>query len=184
MTEGAQIEASDVPEWGPKMAALNERQRKFVLALFADDCPEEGDGQGIWAAERAGYGNSDGTSTSKVLGVIASRLLASDDVKRAIVEVGSGEYFAILPRKVRAVKHILRNKNHRDYARVAMAGIDRIVPLETTHHLSIEDRRGPSPEAIERVIQKIGQLCERFGLPARGSAPVIEADFHVVGDGA
>jgi hypothetical protein len=56
-----------VPERGPKMSALpNDRWRNFVVALFESDGPPEGTGRKIWAAEQAGFGKSDGTSTNKV----------------------------------------------------------------------------------------------------------------------
>jgi hypothetical protein len=165
---------SDLPAWGPSMAALNERQRAFVIALYSDECPEEGDGQLIWCAERANYGNKDGTSTNKTLSVIASRLIQDPAIKAAIMEYGNGAYCAILPRKVRAIKHVLRTKNHRDFGRVAMAGVDRLAPIEATHTLRVEHINEPvTPEALDRVLRRIDDLARRAGLLP---VPVIDAE--------
>jgi len=73
------------PDYGPRMKALdNDRQRQFVVGLFS--APPKGRGQRIWAARFAGYGKADGTSSNKVLSVIAARLLADQRLIDAVQE--------------------------------------------------------------------------------------------------
>jgi hypothetical protein len=153
------------------MAALTEKQRDFIIALHSEDAPEEGDGLLIWAAEQAGYGNTDGTSTNKVLSVIASRLKQSEAVQDAMKEYARGEWRALNPRAVRAAKNVMRDKKHKDHGRIVMAAIDRIDPVEEvhTHNVNVEDRRIP-PEAIERVLARIDQLMRTAGLLPKPAA--------------
>jgi len=67
----AEANIETAPDYGPRMKALdNDRQRQFVVGLFS--APPKGRGQHIWAARFAGYGKADGTSSNKVLGVIAA----------------------------------------------------------------------------------------------------------------
>jgi hypothetical protein len=67
--------------WGPKMLALNDRQRAFVVALYSEEVPPKGEGRLIFAAHRAGYGT--GKSTNSVLSVIASRLVHDAKIQQA-----------------------------------------------------------------------------------------------------
>jgi hypothetical protein len=167
-----------IPPWGPKMAAVNERQRNFIIAMHSDDAPEKGDGLYIWAAEQAGYGRADGTSTNKTLSVIASRLIQDEAIKAAMAEYARSEWRALLPRAVRAVKNVIRDKSHRDHGRVAMAAIDRIDPVETAHTLKIEDNRPPAPAMTQKVLDRIEELMRLAGLPK--PAPMIEGQCVVI----
>jgi hypothetical protein len=148
------------------MSALTEKQRNFIIALHDEKAPDEGDGLLIWAAERAGYGNPDGTSKNKTLSVIASRLKQSDSVQAAMAEYARGEWRSLNPRAVRAAKNVMRDAKHRDHGRIVMAAIDRLdaPQMQTMHTVKIEDHRQPTPEAIDRVLKRIEQLAIRFGV--------------------
>ena len=78
--------AIDLPEWGPKLAALSEKRRAFVLALFDQDAPRKGQGLMLYAARQAGYGTP--TSSSKSLGVMARQVAQSPEVQAAVREYG------------------------------------------------------------------------------------------------
>jgi hypothetical protein len=51
----------DGPEWGPAMKALNEKQRRFVLALYQ---VKPGHGAQVRAARLAGYGTPNSSAAS------------------------------------------------------------------------------------------------------------------------
>jgi hypothetical protein len=165
---------TDIPAWGPKMAALSEKRRAFVVALYSDDAPAKGDGLLIWAAQQAGYGTP--TSSNKSLGVIANRIVHDDTVQQAIAEFSRGMVRAIAPEAVRAVRELVRDTKHKDHGRAIGQILDRVAPIETTHNVKIEDNRPPSREAMERVLARINELAMRAGvvLPPEADYKLIE----------
>ena len=148
--------------FGPKMAALSEKRRALVCALFDDDTPAKGDGLLVFAARRAGYGSP--TSSTKSLGVIAGRIVHDDDVQAAIKEHSHRVMRAIPPEAIRALKKLIADPTHRDHMRAIAAVIDRTDPLQTMHTVKIEDTRPPSPEITQKVLARIDELARRAGL--------------------
>jgi hypothetical protein len=166
MTDDAnQIEAVEAPEWGPAMRALNPRQRDFVIALFHPDAPAKSDGQNLYAAHRARYGNSDGTSNDKSLGVIAARLRNSPVVQAAI-----GEYFRqaicdLAPDAARELRFKVLSRKGRDQIKAISLIADRVDPPTSIHTVKVERSTEPAtPEQIDRVLRRIEELGRRFGL--------------------
>jgi hypothetical protein len=165
MANANQIEAADPPVWGPAMSALNDRQRSFVIALFDPDAPAKHDGQNLFAAHRAGYGNSDGTSNDKSLGVIAARLRNDPRVQAAI-----GEYFRtaihdLAPDAARELRFKILSRKGRDQIKAISLIADRVDPPASVHTLKVERSNEPAtPEQIERVLDRIEELARRFGL--------------------
>jgi len=119
----------------------------------------------IWAAREAGFGNADGTSTNKVMSVIANRLMHDKDVLAAIAEYSRGAVRAISPEAVRAVRALIRNDKHRDHMRAVAAVLDRVDPPEIKQTVAIEDHRQPTPEMTQKVLDRIDELMQRAGLP-------------------
>lgn len=173
-----------VPDWGPKMRALNERQRAFVVALFDEDCPEKHEGQNLYAAHKAGYGNADGSSSNKALGVIGARLRSDRRVQQAIAELFGAVIHNLAPDAARELRFKLRNRKGRDQIKAIAAIADRVAPIETTTTLKIQDNRPPSIEATQRVIERIDALTRRAGLLPAQPSPVIDGEFSVVKSGA
>ena len=93
-------------QFGPKMAALSEKRRALVVALFDDDAPSKGDGLLPWAARKAGYGTA--TSSTRSLGNIAGRIIHDDAVQDGIKEHSHRVMRAIPPEAIRALKAIIR----------------------------------------------------------------------------
>jgi hypothetical protein len=163
-------------EWGPAMAALNDKRRAFVVALYAEAAPRKGDGLLIYAAKTAGYGTA--TSSTKSLSVIANRIVHDERVQAAIVEHSRSVLRAVPPEAIRALKDLIRNPHARDHMRAIAAVIDRTDPLQTLHTVRVEDTRPPSPEITERVLARIDELARRAGLlPA---PQIIDADCRDV----
>src|SRR5215468_6499809 len=71
----------DGAEFGPAMAALNDRQRRFVYALYT---VKPGHGSHVRAAKAAGYGTR--TTTAKCWSVIAARLAHDSKIQAALHE--------------------------------------------------------------------------------------------------
>jgi hypothetical protein len=171
------IETEPAPEWGPAMAALSEKRRALVIALFDEDAPKEG--KGIYAAQVAGYGTP--TSSKKSLGVIAGRIIHSAPVQAAIAEYSRQVNRAITPEAIMALKNVIRDPKHKDHARAIAMVIDRADPLQTMHTVKVEDSRPASPEITARVLQRIDELARRAGLlPA---PQTIDGDFEIVESG-
>jgi hypothetical protein len=167
-----------LPDYGPAMRALaNDRQRAFVCALF--DAPTK-DGRVIYAARAAGYGTE--TSSNKSLSVIGSRLNVSDKIQAAIAEESQRRMRGLAPSAVKALERLIDDPTHRDHARGLAMILDRSYPLQTTHTVRVEDTRPPSPEATQKVLDRIEELMKRAGLIK--PAPVLDGDFKVIGDEA
>jgi hypothetical protein len=161
------------PDWGPAMAALSEKRRALVIALFDEDAPKEG--KGIYAAQVAGYGTP--TSSKKSLGVIAGRIIHSAPVQAAIAEYSRQVNRAITPEAIMALKNVIRDPKHKDHARAIAMVIDRSDPPQTVTTLRVEDVRPPSPEITKQVLDRIEELMRRFCVPP---PKVIEADCRDV----
>jgi hypothetical protein len=164
------------PEWGPAMAALPEKRRAFVVALYDEDAPRKGDGLFIFAAQVAGYGTP--TSSKKSLGVIAGRIAHDDRVQAAIVEYSHRVMRAIPPEAIRALKELIRDPKHKDHARGIAMVLDRADPLQTVHTVKVEDNRPPSIEATQAVLDRIEALMKRVGFAA--APQVIDGDCRDV----
>jgi hypothetical protein len=155
--------AIDLPEWGPKLAALSEKRRAFVLALFDADAPRKGQGLMLYAARKAGYGTP--TSSNKSLGVMAQQVAQSPEVQAAVREYGRVALRSgYTPEALRALHDLLQDPKSRDHARAIAMVLDRTDPLETTATIKIEDNRPASPEITQKVLDRIDALARRAGL--------------------
>jgi phage terminase small subunit len=153
--------------------ALSERHRSFVAALFDEDAPAFGSGMLNHAARKAGY-------LGKAVSVTASRIAYRPDVQAAIKEFSHLAIRAVSPDAIRAVRNALSDPSHKDNIRAASLVLERVLPIETTHTVRVEDHRPPTVEATEAVLRRIAELAAQAGLPTL-PAP-IDADFKVVDD--
>jgi hypothetical protein len=177
MSDGQNIEAA--PDYGPKMRALdNDRQRQFVVGLFS--APPKGRGQHIWAARFAGYGKADGTSSNKVLGVIAARLLADQRLIDAVQEESQRRLRLLPPVAIQALEKLIGDPGHRDHMRAISAVVDRVDPLQQSLNVNVRHDPAPTIEMTEQVIARIEQLARRAGI-ASLPAP-IDGEFKVVSE--
>jgi phage terminase small subunit len=166
--------------FGPKMQALNERQQKFVVALFTKGIPPKHHGRHVLAARVAGYGNKQGTSTAAYFTVISSQLLASPKIQAAIEEYARGAVRAMAPEAVVAVLGLLEDRKHRDHAKVALAVMEKFDPTPRAPLIAIQNNTytPPTEQATAAVMQRIAELARQAGMPQL-PAP-IDADFSEV----
>jgi hypothetical protein len=154
-------ETVDNTELGPRISLLNDRQRKFVIALFDDLAPEKGSGLFLWAARQSGYGTA--TSSDKSLSVIASRVAHDDKVLAAIDEYARMHVRALSPEAVRALRQLLRTPKDKAHFKAIEAVVGRVFPQQTAHTVRIEDDR-PAAFDTATVLKRIDELAAKFGL--------------------
>ncbi len=129
MTQTKQLTVS-AEALGPAMAALNPRQRAFVVAMFdlgADATYAD-------AARRAGYPDDGGTS----IRVQAHRLAHSDRVQAAFREEAEKMAAGLLPLAHKMMADIARNPAHPDHFKAvkhaqALAGVSPTQKHEVVH---------------------------------------------------
>jgi phage terminase small subunit len=149
--------------FGPAMAALTEKQRRYVLALF--EAPKS-HGSLTFAARAAGYGTP--TSSKQCMYSMAHAINADPKVQDAIREV-SQQYVTILgPHAVRALRKILDNPGHRDHGRALGIVMDRVSPQNSTHTVKVEGEVKMTAQETSYVLQRIEELARKFSvaLPA------------------
>lgn len=147
-------------ELGPKMQALNERQRKFVWLYVHDDQLSNTD-----AARLAGYPDPGGESSA--IRVRTHELMHSERVLEAIEEVTRQAMRGLVVPAKRAVAAMIMNSKHRDHAKTALAllgnvgiGAQKVEVEVTVNHTDA------ALEAL-RTLKEFGasreKLLEHFG---------------------
>lgn len=157
-------------ELGPAMAALNEKQRLFVRALF--ESPKK-HGAAVYAARVAGYGTS--TSSVRSMANIASRLSSDPKVQDAIQEESRKYVTTLGPLAVRALKNLAGTPSHRDHGRALGMIIDRVLPTQSTHTVKVQHDATPGMRDTAAALARISELAAQFGIDARSLPPLIEA---------
>lgn len=182
---------SDI-EYGPKMLACSERERKFVLAYVA------GGESASEAARQAGYSDPGGDSSA--IRVQAHALMHRERVLEAIDEVGRKEFRGLLLPAVVAIRTILGKSDHPDYLKTAAtvlsrlglgerSGVDVNVSGEVAvnhtdaalNDLRILMEMGASEAKLEEVFGHSGlsryrkMLAEKQPKLIAGTGPVIDA---------
>jgi hypothetical protein len=157
-----------------------QRQRKFVIGLF--HAPQHGRGQHIWAARFAGYGKADGTSSNKVLSVIAARLLADQRLIDAVQEESQRRLRLLPPVAIQALEKLIGDSSHRDHMRAVAAVIDRVDPLQRSVNVNVRHDPAPTIEMTAKVLDKIEQLARRAGVVVPALPAPIEGEFKVVSE--
>jgi hypothetical protein len=165
------------PKYGPALAALSEKRRAFVFALF--DAPKT-IGRLTWAARAAGYGTP--TSSLDSIRTIGSRLAQDEQVQKAIAEESHRRLRSLAPAALTALNKLIESPKHKDHARGLAMILERTDPIESTHHVKVERVERPSIAATEAVLKRIADLARRAGLSPQLMPPVIDADFQVVED--
>lgn len=151
--------ATDVHE-GPAMSALNERQRKFVHALFL--APKT-HGSRTFAAKVAGYGTP--TSSRQSMSQIGHQLSTDPKVQAAISEVSASYLTTLGPPAVRALRRLLDDPKHKDHGRALGIIMDRVAPANSTHTLKVEGEVKVSSAEAARVMDRIEELTAKFLAP-------------------
>jgi hypothetical protein len=160
----------DLGQTGPAMAALTEKQRHYVIALF--EAPKS-HGALTFAAKRAGYGKP--TSSRQSLSQMAHALNADPKVQAAIAEV-STQYITVLgPHAVRALKKVLDSPGHRDFGRALGIVMDRVSPISSMAVVKVEGKIELGASEAAHVLERIEQLARKF-MVALPAPKIIEHD--------
>lgn len=156
-------------QMGEAMAALNERQRAFVLALF--DAPKS-HGSGVFAAKVAGYGTPQ--SSQQTLASVACKLKADPRIQAAITEV-TKQHFAVLgPAAVRGLRKILDNPKHREFGRAIGLIMDRVAPSQSGLVVEVKGEVKLSARETDEVLARIEHLAKKFMGGALPAPKIIE----------
>lgn len=163
----------DSPQWGPAMQALpTDRWRRLVVALYDENAPRHGKGLFPWAMAKAGYT----AKNSNVAGIMAQKILQDPRFKRAAAEYSKSVLRGLSPVTIQAVRELLASPKSRHHAKAVAAILDRTDPVETTHHVKVEQTYvPPSIEATEKVLARIKELAAQAGV--QKLRPPIDAEF-------
>lgn len=159
---------------GPAFAALSEKQKKFVIALF--NAPKSHGAQ-TYAARAAGYTTSSPNATN----VLGYQTFWNPKVQAAIEEL-SRQYLTVLgPHAVRAMKRVLDNDEHSQFGRVLGILMDRISPANSTHTVTVQHDITPTAAQTAETLRRIAELSAKFSV-ALPKPKVIEGE--IVNDAA
>jgi hypothetical protein len=147
-------------DYGPAMLALNEKQRRYVCALF--HAPKKY-GSGVFAVKAAGYGTP--TSRRQTLAQLAYQLNTDPKVQAAIAEVSQQHLILLGPDAVRALRKLLDNPAHRDHGRALGIVMDRVSPVQSTAVVKVEHEAAPSMRATAEIFERIMTLAARANVP-------------------
>lgn len=141
--------SDDLTNFGPAMAALTEKQRRFVLAMASDPF-----GNAKRWAIAAGY--SDVKDGAKVRGHF---LVHDPRIEAAVMEVARGTINAVGP--ILAVSVMLRaaaNKKHPKHLRAAEMIANRVGLHETTEHVVNVNHSDRTGAALAKRIQEFAGM--------------------------
>jgi phage terminase small subunit len=133
-------------EWGPRMKALSDRHKAFVLALYQI---KPGHGAHVRAAKLAGFGTS--TSSPQSWSVIACLLAHDEKILAALHEEDQRRIRASAPRAIRALQNLIEDPEHKDHARGIGMILDRVHPAETRHTVEVVHHVDHDAEAIAQL---------------------------------
>lgn len=174
---------SDEWELGPKMLALTERQRRFVLELVADPLMSRAE-----AARLAGY--SDIAEGAKVR---AHGLMHDQRIIDALHEQAGKRLWAISMKAAHRVDQMLDSDDDKVVLKAAVAVLDR-TGFGAQQNININQT--VRDESSKAILGRIEALADRLGVPVAGllgaksssgtekiNMPVVDAEFSEVSDG-
>jgi phage terminase small subunit len=163
------LEAVRGSDWGPAMAALDDRRRAFVLALY--EIPR-GHGAATQAARLAGFGTAQSSALS--MAAQASKLMHNPRVIEALAEEDKRRIRSAAPRAIRALEMLIEDPTHKGHERAISEVLSRVHPLETRHTIDVVHHVDHDAEAVAqlRTLRGLGvvreKLLEVFGYSGLG----------------
>lgn len=152
---------------GPCMRALNERQRRFVIAMLEMPSADHTN-----AARLAGYSDP-GNSGIRAQ---ATRLAHAPKIQAAIQEEARKRMGALQILAISRVGEIAADPLHKDSLKANLALLDRGgLHAKTESHSVIEHRGAPDEEVVEKIIRmaKLLGISPKEAL-GRYRAPLID----------
>jgi hypothetical protein len=156
--EVAKIEPVEA-KLGPKMQALTEKQRNFIIAMFT---VRQGHGAAVRAARAAEFGTP--SSSPQSMATIASRLMHTDAIIEAMREYGEQFLKAAGPTALRALERLILTPGHKGHERAVSAVVDRLYPIETQHTVKVEHSASPDFKETTQILAKIAELAAKFSV--------------------
>ena len=161
----------DWAEFGPKMRALTEKQRRFVWA-YLTSMVTDGKANATQAAIDCGYADN---SRSKAAGQRGYKNMQNERVLDAMAEVGARELRGLVIPAVASLGRMVRNRGHADHRKAVEMVLNRTGFAERTEHtVSVEHRMDPRQQ--EELVRR---LAEELGVPVAkllgANAPALEA---------
>jgi len=163
-------------EFGPKMRALTERQRLFVLELVMDPLLSKSE-----AARRAGY--SDLSEGAKVT---AHRLIHDQRIIDAMHEQAGRRLWSLSMKAVHRIEQMLDSEDGKTVLKGALGVLDR-VGFAAQQNININQT--VTDQSGKAIIDRIRALANKHGLDPqlllsnKPAAPVVDAEFSEVKDG-
>jgi hypothetical protein len=150
-------------KFGPKMQALNEKQRGFVIAMFT---VRQGRGAAVRAARLAGWGQP--LSSAASMATIGSRLMHNDAIIEALREYGEQFLKGAAPAALLALEKLILTPGHKGHERAISEIITRLYPAETQHVVKVQHDATPDFKETAQVYARIAELAAKFSvkLPA------------------
>jgi hypothetical protein len=160
---------------GPKMQALNEKQRNFVIAMFT---VRQGRGAAVRAARLSGWGQP--LSSAASMATIGSRLMHNDAIIEAMREYGEQFLKGAAPAALLALEKLILTPGHKGHERAVSAVVDRLYPAEIVHNVKHEHTHDATPNFKEtaQVLERIAELAAKFSV--RLPAPPLLIDAQIV----
>lgn len=144
---------------GPAMAALSEKQRAYVTALF-EIGPAHG--AGVRALKMAGIKTP--SESPQSMARLAWRIKNDDRVILAIEEVGRKLFRGLMIPAVSGAREMIADKRGKDRARAIAFVLDRSMPLETTQTVKVQHDVTPGLKETAEIMERIAALAQKFGV--------------------
>ena len=166
----------DIPDFGPAMAVLTDKQRAFVQAYCEhpnyDNAP---------LVKEAGYGDSTLVSAR----VTGYRLMHNEKILAAINEEASKRLRGSGILGVSVMMQIAANPAHKDHLKAATALADRTgFHALSEHKVTIDDKR---PKSRKEMVQQMIAMGREQGMSndqikVFGAGEIVDADFVEVSE--
>lgn len=159
-------------ELGPKMSALTDRQRAFVLELVMDPLLSRAE-----AARRAGY--SDTSEAAKVTG---HRLAHDQRIIDAMHEQAGKRLWSISLKAAHRVDQMIDSEDDKIALKAAVAVLDR-TGFGAQQNININQH--VTDNSGKAIMDRIRALAERLGVDEGRllKAPTLDGEFSEVKDG-
>src|SRR5215510_6940946 len=138
-------------DFGPKMLALTERQRRFCWAYLTQLMANAGDVSAAEAARDAGYSDTGGACK-----VRASQLMHDERIIEALDELAQREMRGLALPALMALKRIMENPQHDDHFKGVMSVLNRVGMSERTEqHLTVTHQ--VDTKDVEALVRRLAQ---------------------------
>lgn len=164
----ATIEIPGPDSLGPCMNALSDRERAFVIALYALACRDPVD-----AARAAGYTDN----ANGAIRVAAHRLMHRDTIQAAILEEGKRRMKGLMPVAMKHLGDIIENPQHKQQ----VAAIFGVLNRGGLHEVSEAKHVHEIVMTRDQKIEEIKQFATQLGIdPRKLLGRVVDAEFEEI----